>query len=313
MNRFRKFPIIKSIIKFLRSIYLWDTTVSLYHVLSILWKKIITFDIDQRAAAVSFSLLLAIFPAIIFLFTLIPYIPIENLDEQIMEFLRGILPRGIYKTAANTIQDIISHRRVDVLSFGFLFALYAATNGMMALIRAFNISLINDEKRNFWKGRFMALFLTFLLVFVMISAIVVLIVGKLFIAYLFDRGLLSEDFNYYMIQTLGYVSIFIIFFLGIASIYYFGLDKSVRLGFFNFGAVLASVFCILATNGLSYYLVNFNSYNKLYGSIGTLIGLMVWIYLIAVILIFGFEINSSLRDALAVENEEELEKKSRSK
>jgi membrane protein len=305
MSKFRELPIIRAIEKFLRSIYLWDTTVSLYHVLSILWKKIITFDIDQRAAAVSFSLLLAIFPAIIFLFTLIPYIPIDNLDVQIMEFLRNILPKGIYSTAAHTIEDIISRRRVDVLSFGFLFAVYAATNGMMALIRAFNISLINEEKHNFWAGRLVALFLTFLLVLVMISAIVVLIVGKIMIAYLFDRGLLSEDFNFYMIQTLGYLSIFIIFFLGIASIYYFAIDKSVRLRFFNFGAVLASILCILATNAFSYYLVNFNSYNKLYGSIGTLIGMMVWIYLIAVILIFGFEINSSLRDALTVEHEQE--------
>jgi membrane protein len=305
MRKFREIPIIRSVEKFMRSIYLWDTTVSLYHVISILRQKVITFDIDQRAAAVSFSLLLAIFPAIIFLFTLIPYVPIDNLDMQIMEFLRNILPRGIYRTAAHTIQDIISRRRVEVLSFGFLFSIYAATNGMMALIRAFNISLEKEEKHNFWQGRFIALFLTFLLVLVMISAIVVLIVGKIMIAYLFDRGLLSEDFNFYMIQTLGYSSIFIIFFLGIGSIYYFAVDKTVRMGFFNFGAVLASILCILATNAFSYYLVNFSSYNKLYGSIGTLIGMMVWIYLIAVILIFGFEINSSLRDALAVEHEDE--------
>ncbi|AWV97559.1 YihY/virulence factor BrkB family protein [Arcticibacterium luteifluviistationis] len=305
MNSLKDIVLVKKLRKFLKSIYLWNTTVSLYLVLTILWRKIITFDIDQRAAAVSFSLLLAIFPAVIFLFTLIPYIPIANLDVQIMDFLANILPRGIYSTAANTIQDIISRRRVDVLSFGFLFALYAATNGMMALIRAFNISLEKDDKRGFFQGRLVALFLTFLLVLVMISAIVVLIVGKFSIAYLFEIGFLNEDFTYYMIQLLRYVSIFIIFFLGIGSIYYFAPGKNKRMSFFNIGAMLASILCILATNGFSYYLVNFNSYNKLYGSIGTLIGMMVWIYLIAVILIFGFEINSSLKDALAEEGLEE--------
>jgi len=309
MKSFREIGFIRALERILRSVYLWDTTVSLYHVLSILWKKIVSFDLDQRAAAVSFSLLLAIFPAIIFLFTLIPYIPINNLDKQIMDFLANILPKGIYSTAANTIQDIISRRRVDVLSFGFLFALYAATNGMMALIRAFNISLQKNDQRNFWAGRLVALFLTFLLVLVMVSAIVVLIVGKIFIAYLFDQGILNENFNYYMIQILRYLSIFIIFFLGIGSIYYFGTSSSKRMTFFNFGAMLASVLCILATNLFSYYLVNFNSYNRLYGSIGTLIGMMVWIYLIAIILIFGFEINSSLKDALALEHEQEKKPK----
>ncbi|WP_304233979.1 YihY/virulence factor BrkB family protein [Jiulongibacter sediminis] len=304
--KFREIGWVRQLERFLRSVYLWDTTVSLYHVLSILWKKIITFDIDQRAAAVSFSLLLAIFPSVIFLFTLIPYIPIRNLDVQIMDFLESILPGGIYNTAANTIQDIVSRRRVDVLSFGFLFAMYAATNGMMALMRAFNIALEDDrQRRSYLKARGIALLLTVSLVVVMLSAIVVLIIGKFLISYLFDLGWMSEDFNFYMIQILRYLSIFLIFFLGISSLYYFApaIDRKIR--FFNIGAFFSSILCILATNGFSYYLSNFNSYNKLYGSIGTLIGLMVWIYLIALIIILGFEINTSLRLALEMEHEDE--------
>lgn len=304
--KFREIGWVKKIERFLRSIYLWDTTVSLYHVLSILWKKIITFDIDQRAAAVSFSLLLAIFPSVIFLFTLIPYIPIRNLDVQIMDFLKSILPVGIYNTAANTIQDIVSRRRVDVLSFGFLFAMYAATNGMMALMRAFNIALDDErQRRSYLTARGIALLLTFSLVIVMLSAIVVLIVGKFVITYLFDLGWMSEDFNFYMIQILRYLSIFLIFFLGISSLYYFAPAIDRRIRFFNIGAFFSSILCILATNGFSYYLSNFNSYNKLYGSIGTLIGLMVWIYLISLIIILGFEINTSLRLALEMEHEDE--------
>ncbi|MGR3809024.1 YihY/virulence factor BrkB family protein [Jiulongibacter sp. NS-SX5] len=302
--KLREMSGVKRVERFLRSIYLWDTTVSLYHVLSILWKKIITFDIDQRAAAVSFSLLLAIFPSVIFLFTLIPYIPIRNLDTQIMDFLATIIPSGIYETAANTIQDIVSRRRVDVLSFGFLFALYAATNGMMALMRAFNIALDEEKQsRSFLKARWIALLLTVSLVVVMLSAIVVLIVGKFVISYLFELGWLNEDFNYYMVETLRYLSIFLIFFLGISSLYYFAPAIDRRIRFFNLGAFFSSVLCILATNGFSYYLSNFNSYNKLYGSIGTLIGLMVWIYLISLIIILGFEINTSLRLALEMEHE----------
>lgn len=292
--------------KFLKNIYLWDTTVSLYLVISILWKKIITFDIDQRAAAVSFSFMLAIFPGIIFLFTLIPFVPIDDLDQQIMLYFKNILPRGIYKTAASTIQDIVSYKRSDVLSLGFFFTVYAATNGMMALMRAFNMALRTPEKRTFFQARLVALVLTSLLIVVLISAILVLIVGNFVINFFASKGLLNVDFTYYLIQGVRYLSIFLIFFIGICVIYYFAPAVKKKLRFFSFGAVFSSILCIIATNLFSYYLVNFNSYNRLYGSIGTLIGLMVWIYLISLLLILGFEVNISLRDAVFFENHKKL-------
>lgn len=277
--------------------------------LRILWKKIITFDIDQRAASVSYSFLLAVFPGVIFLFTLIPYIPIENLNGLIMEFLRDAMPKGIYENTAHTIDDIVSRRRSDVLSFGFFFTVFAATNGMMALMRAFNMALQVREKRSYLKARFIALFLTLLLIVVLISAILILIVGTIIIDFLFSKGLLNENFNFYLLQIVRYGGIFLIFYMGICAIYYFAPAVHKRLRFFNFGALIASILGILVTNLFSFYLANFNSYNKLYGSIGTLIALMVWVYLIALILILGFEINISVRDALSVHGTGELENK----
>ncbi len=284
---------------FLQSIYLWNTTISIYHVIKSLWKKILTFDIDQRAASVSYSFLLAVFPGTIFLFTLIPLIPINHLDEQIMAFLKNLMPSGIYDNTNNTIKDIVSHRRSDILSFGFIFTVFAATNGMMALMRAFNMALQARERRNYLYARWIALILTFLLIIVLISAIVVLIVGSLIIDFLFSKGILNEDFNFYLLQFFRYGSIFLIFYFGICIIYYIAPAVKKRLRFFNLGALFASILSILATNLFSYYLANFNSYNKLYGSIGTLIALMVWVYLIALIMILGFEINITLRDVLA--------------
>lgn len=281
---------------------------SLYHVLKILWKKVITFDIDQRAASVSYSFLLAVFPGVIFLFTLIPFVPIENLDVLIMNFLRNAMPQGIYENTSNTIQDIVSRRRSDVLSFGFFFTVFAATNGMMALMRAFNMALQVREKRSYLKARFIALFLTLLLIMVLISAILVLIVGTIIIDFLFSKGLLNENFNFYLLQIMRYGGIFLIFYTGICAIYYFAPAVHKRLRFFNFGALIASVLGILVTNLFSFYLANFNSYNKLYGSIGTLIALMVWIYLVALILILGFEINISVRDAVLGHGAEESKK-----
>ncbi len=289
----------RKIINILQKIYLWNTTVSLYLVLKILWKQIVTFDIDQRAASVSYSFLLAVFPGVIFLFTLIPYVPVEHLDILIMNLLRDAMPKGIYDNISGTIQDIVSHRRSDILSFGFFMTGFAATNGMMALMRAFNMALHIQEKRNYFKARLIALFLTILLVVVFIASVVVLVVGTIVIDFLFKKGVLSADFNYYLLETLRYGGIFLLFYLVICSIYYFAPAVHKKLKFFNFGALIASILGILATNLFSYYLSNFDSYNKLYGSIGTLIALMVWIYLIALILILGFEINISVRNAFS--------------
>ncbi len=283
----------------LQNIYILNTTVSIYLFLMILYKKLLNFDLDQRAAAVSFSFILAVFPATLFLFTLIPYIPIDQLDVLIMEFLNSILPKALYESISGTILEIISRPRLDILSFGFMFALFAATNGMMSLMRAFNMALKQREKRSFLKARWIGLILTILLVLVLLVAIVILIVGKITLSYVTSKGILTENFSYVGLQFLGYLMVFLIFYFGISSIYYFAPAIHRKLKFFNFGALFSSVMCIVATNLFSYYIENFNSYNRLYGSIGTLIAIMVWIYLIALILILGFEVNISFRNAMA--------------
>ena len=229
-----------------------------------------------------------------------------------MEFLGNVMPRGIYENTSNTIQDIVSRKRSDILSFGFFLTVFAATNGMMSLMGAFNMALKVREKRTYLRARMIALFLTVLLVAVLICAILILVVGTILIDFLFDKGLLNENFNFYLLQTVRFGGTFLIFYLGICAIYYFAPAVQKRLKFFNLGALIASILGILATNLFSFYLANFNSYNKLYGSIGTLIALMVWIYLVALILILGFEINISLRDALLVHGSKVVEKKDES-
>lgn len=286
----------------LEKIYFYNTTVSLYLFLSVLYKKIINFNLDQRAAAVSFSFMLAVFPGFLFLFTLIPYIPIPGLDIQIMDFTSKLIPAPLFATVSQTLNEIISRPRGDILSFGFLFATFAATNGMMSLMRAFNMALKQREKRTYMRARWIAIWLTMILVGVLLIAIVIIIVGQVVLSFLSENMLKDASINVYGLKIIGYVSVFLIFYVGISCVYYFGPAISKRLKFFNIGSLLASVLCILATNLFSFYIENFNSYNKLYGSIGTLIAIMVWIYLIALILILGFEINISLRTALSDEN-----------
>jgi membrane protein len=287
--------------KFLQNHHLQNNTTSFYQLLTILRSKLLKFDIDVRAAAVAYNFTLAIFPTIIFLFSVIPYIPVENLDLQILSLLSEVMPAGIFEEAKATITEIVSKPRGSILSFGFIFALYASTSGMMALMRAFNMTNETAEKRGFLKSRLIAMVLNFMLTFVLLVSIVVLIIGRFAVDFLFEEGILNRDFNFYTFQLISYFVVFSVFFITISVIYYFAPAIPKRWKFFNAGSITASILTILITNLFSYYLSNFASYNRLYGAIGTLIALMVWFYLIAVILILGFDINVSIEESKDIE------------
>jgi membrane protein len=242
----------------------WREHYILARILTILYQKIFHFDIDVRAAAVAYNFTLAVFPTIIFLFSLLAYIPVDNFDIKMVNFLKSSIPKNLQKDFTELLLDLIRKKSGGVLSFGFLF-------GIQALIRSFNLTYRTKENRGLIKERVIAVSLNFLLTFVLITAFSVFIVGKLVIGYLKGKGLIDYDFNFYMLNILTYFLIFAIFFLTISIIYYYAPAITKRWKFFNAGSITASVLTILVTNLFSYYLVNFASYNKVYGSIGCIL------------------------------------------
>lgn len=298
IRKIKNTTLYKYTLYFLQTTHLRNTTATIYHVLKILIHKLLQFDIDVRAAAVAYNFTLAVFPTLIFLFSLIPYIPVDNLDERIMNLLAQVMPQGIYAEAQSTIKEIVSKPRGGVLSLGFFFALYASTSGTMALMRAFNLTYTAKEKRGFIQARLIAVMMNFLLTLVLIVSIVVLIVGRLIVDMLFEGGMLNPNLTFYLLQTLTYLVIFSLFFVVISIVYYWGPTIHKKWKFVNVGSITASILTIVITNGFSFYLSNFASYNRLYGTIGTFIALMVWLYLIALVLILGFEINASIDHAI---------------
>jgi membrane protein len=264
------------------------------NVFQILYHKILHFDIDSRAATVAFNLTLAVFPAIIFIFTLIPYIPIKNLDLQILHLLEDVIPKGIYTDAKATITDIVSKKRSGVLSFGFIFALFTSTSGMLSLMRTFNLTYRTAESRGWIRQRLVAVALNIMLTIMLLLAIVTLIVGRQLLDIFLDKGWLTQNISYYAINSLRYIVTFALLFLAVSVIYFVAPSVHKRWNFVNYGSITSSILIILVTNLFSYYLQNFAQYNALYGSIGTIIALMVWLYLVALILIIGFEINTTI-------------------
>lgn len=269
----------------------FNSRVTWYDFLKEMTLKIADNNTSERAASVSYSLILSVFPTVIFFFTLIPYIPVPNLEEQIMDFLQRLLPGDTFSSVETTIRDIISRPRGGVLSFGFLLALYSATSGVVALINAFNSTYETEDRRSFFTIRGIAVGLTFILAIALILAIIVLIVGGIVSDYLLRFGILNNAVFINLLAIGRYVLVFAVFVATISVIYRFGPDRNMRWGFITPGSVTASVLIVLTTFGFSYYVSNFGSYNKVYGSIGTLIALMIWINLIALLLILGFEMN----------------------
>ena len=284
--------------------------------------KIFLFNIEEdeivdRSNGVAYNFILAIFPTIIFLFTLIPYIsqyfPTVSRDG-IMLFLSDYMPSSMYEVASSTVLDILSKQRGGLLTFGFVFALFLATNGMMALMRAFNACYKTVERRSFLKMRLTATGLTILLAVVLISAVFLLIVGELAINNVTNE--LSNLSNMrldklYGLFALRFVVIFIVFFFAVSFIYYFGPAVHYNWKFFSIGSFIATLACLAISYGFSFYITNFASYNKVYGSIGVLIALMVWIQLLTVVLLFGYEINASLHYGRKIEAIEQHKRRKR--
>lgn len=282
---------------------------SLYKFTKIFLHNIHEDEIFGRANSVAYNFVLAIFPTIIFLFTLIPYITvwIPNItNESILEFIGQFAPPSMYDAMSSTVLDIVNNQRGGLLTFGFVFALYLATNGMAALMNAFNACYRTVDRRSFFRTRLTAAGLTIMLSVVLFLAVILLVVGQIVINYFTTHveelaKLNLDSLSIYFILMLRFLVIFIVFFIAISCIYYFGPAVHYNWSFFSIGSLLATLACLGISYGFSFYVSNFSSYNKVYGSIGTLLALMIWIQLMTMVLLFGYEVNASLHYATKAE------------
>lgn len=222
-----------------------------------------------------------------------------------MKFMSDVMPDTMYAAASSTILDIVSKHRGGLLTFGFLLAIYLSTNGMVSLMRAFNACYRTVEKRNWFKTRLTATALTLMLSVVLILAVALLIAGQIGLNYVTQHldqlNLHLDQYIIYVFVAIRFIIVFIVFFIAISCIYYFAPAVHYDWRFFSIGSVIATLAILALSYGFSYYITNFGSYNKVYGSIGVLIALMAWVQLVTIILLFGYEINASLHYARKME------------
>lgn len=283
-----------------------NENVSLYRIAKIFFQNLNEDEILDRANGVAFNFILAIFPTIIVVFTIVPYIttffPSLN-TETIMQFVGDAIPQSMYEAMRTIVEEIMERKQGGLLSFGLIFALFLSTNGMMALMRAFNACYRTTDKRGALRTRLVATVLTLTMAIALFLAVVLLIVGQLALEYALEHipeysWLDIDSFAIYALFAGRFLAIFIAFFLAISCVYYFGPAIHYNWRFFSTGSISATLLCLAVMYGFSFYITNFGTYNKVYGSIGALIALMILIQLITIVLLIGYEINISVHDAI---------------
>lgn len=288
------------LVSFLQRIKLGKDKIGLYDAIVIFLTKMSNDEILDRANGVAFSFTMAIFPAIIFLFTLTPYIQNffpELTNAEIIGFLEDILPSNLYEAAETTILDIIGKQRGGLLSFGFIMTLILSTNGMASLMGAFNACYKTIETRGFLSLRLTATGLIIILSISFISSIALLIVGQQLITDSEIRAVVNDTISVDILFILRFLFLYIIFQFAISSIYYFAPAIHERWHFLSLGSVFSTLAIIISSFGFSFYVNNFGNYNKLYGSIGVLLVFMLWLFIISLILLVGFEMNAAIHTA----------------
>ncbi len=273
------------------------TGISWYTVLAFFIRWVDRRDLQLRATSLSFTFFLALFPSIIFIFTLIAYIPISNSHQSIMLFFEKLLPTSAYKAVQTTLVDILNNQRGGLLSLGFLTAMYFSTNGFVSLMNALNKYGRQKETRSFWKKRIVAIILATIVSVSLLIAVGLLTIGNFTIKYLDKLAYFPSKITPVLLVSLNIsiVAVLILFF--ISMIFYLAPNHNKQWRFISPGAVFACVSILLTTLGFSGYINAFNTYNKVYGSIGVLIVIMLLIYINTYILLLGYELNISIDKA----------------
>ena len=278
--------------------------VPLYDVALFFWRSIVDGSIATRASAIAFSFFIAFFPAVLFLFTLIPYVPIENFQTELFRLLKELVPQSTFETIEETVTDILMRPRGGLLSLGFVMALVFSTNGIASMMSAFDATIHSINRRSWISQRIAATYLLIILSVLLFSAIALLTGGEIALSYLKENDILRDSFTIFLLRFGKWIVIILLLFFANSFLYYMAPAKKTKWRFISAGSTLSTILSIIALVGFTYYINNFSQYNKLYGSIGTLLIILFLMYLMSLILLVGFELNASIYQAHTIKRNE---------
>jgi membrane protein len=267
--------------------------VPLYEVALFFIRQLAKPGLNQRAAAISFNFIMAIPPLCIFLFSLVPLLPIaDQFNKELMHFVNDLTPNtDTRKIVQDFLDDFFGRPRNSLVSFGFLVAIFYSSSAVLGIIHSFNHTIHEKQNKGFLADRWKAIKLTVIILFLFIASMLILITqGELF-NWLLKYFDINNWFIQVSIKVLRWFVIFGIFFYSIAFIYRHAPSVEKKWKLISPGSILACTLQILLTYLLSFWINNFAGYDKIYGSIGTIMILMILIYMNSLILLIGFELN----------------------
>ncbi|MET3877031.1 membrane protein [Chitinophaga sp. OAE865] len=280
--------------------------IPLYDVLKHFSQETKSRGLGDRARAISFNFLLAIPPFFIFLFTLVPYIPVHNIEPTLYDLAEDLTPNyNTYMIVRGMIHDFLYTHRNGLLSIAFVMGYFYSSNGVMGILRSFGkIQGAGFRKRKWWQNRLIALQLTAILVLLLLITVALIIAQGATLRWLFNIIGIHSTLLRNVIDIARWVLIIMLFYSVNAVLYRIGAATTKRWKFITAGAAVATICMILVTIGFSWFVNNFGNYNKIYGSIGTILVLMLWIFFNSFILLVGFELNASIRTVSDAKQEE---------
>jgi membrane protein len=251
-----------------------------------------------RASSIAFNLLMALLPASIFLFTLIPFIPIHNFQKELIKLFENILPSNAFNFLQTTIIDIVTRKSRGLLIIMFAATVLFSTNGIHAIIHAFVVSAHSFKTRSWLHQRKISVILLMTVIFMTFAGGMLIILEKVAVNRLVEYHIINRTFVIDILVFLKWVVIVLLVFLTISFLYYYAPARRSGFRFFSAGSTLATILFLMTSLGFSAYVNKFGQYNKLYGSIGTLMVILIWLYLNSIAILIGFELNVSIKAAL---------------
>jgi membrane protein len=290
-HKLERVPVLKYLVRFGKSVKLpYSEGLTLYHLAELYISGILKGDISYRAGAIAFSFFMSLFPFALFILNLIPYIPIEGFQEDFMQFVADNVPPTTYDAISGTLADILLNSHKSLLSTGILLSILLMSNGLNAILSGFQNSMHITIKRTYFRQYGVAIALSLVLTLLLILTVASIVTFEIVIRSLASRGIIGQDA---LLLEIGRYLFLILMILTTTSLLFKFAAKETRgAAFFSYGSVFSTLLFGLTSFGFSIYVVRFSKYNELYGSIGTLLVLMLYIWINCFILLLGFELNA---------------------
>jgi membrane protein len=253
-------------------------------------------SVTTRASSIAFFVFLASLPSIIFFFSLIPFLPVQNFRHELLDIIRLLLPSNASESITKNI-DIILVKRKGIPIMGFAIAMYFAVNAMMGVIDAFNSTIHAIETRKVLEKIRMAVILVIVILILIVVSVSLIVLEKIFTMKLVSAGILHVALFKDLLILTRWLIIAALIFCGISSIYYLGPAKHNHWKFVSPGSWVATILTLIASIGFSFFVNDYAPFNKIYGSIGTIMAILIWMNFNSVALLLGFELNASIRHA----------------